>query len=49
MKLKMNAKATADVSPEERMFLFVEGDDLSQRKAVVVSKVGEWWTMGALI
>lgn len=43
MKLKMNAKATADVSPEERMFLFVEGDDLSQRKAVVVSKK---WTVG---
>ncbi|KAK5969057.1 AN1-type zinc finger protein 1 [Trichostrongylus colubriformis] len=35
MKLKMNAKATADVPPAERMFLFVESDDLSERKAVV--------------
>ncbi|KAK6060992.1 hypothetical protein COOONC_01346 [Cooperia oncophora] len=43
MKLKMNAKATADVPSEERMFLFVEGDDLSDRKAVVVSKK---WTVG---
>ncbi|KIH46362.1 hypothetical protein ANCDUO_23587, partial [Ancylostoma duodenale] len=38
MKLKMNAKATADVPPEERIFLFVEGDDLNGRQAVVVSK-----------
>ncbi|KAK6031139.1 hypothetical protein OSTOST_02714, partial [Ostertagia ostertagi] len=43
MKLKMNAKATADVPTGERMFLFVEGDDLSERKAVVVSKK---WTVG---
>ncbi|VDO37883.1 unnamed protein product [Haemonchus placei] len=43
MKLKMNAKATADVPAEERMFLFVDGDDLSERKAVVVSKK---WTVG---
>ncbi|XGW15000.1 hypothetical protein V3C99_000909 [Haemonchus contortus] len=43
MKLKMNAKATADVPAEERMFLFVDGNDLSERKAVVVSKK---WTVG---
>ncbi|PIO70928.1 hypothetical protein TELCIR_07191 [Teladorsagia circumcincta] len=43
MKLKMNAKATADVPSGERMFLFVEGGDLSERKAVVVSKK---WTIG---
>ncbi|EPB80351.1 hypothetical protein ANCCEY_00608 [Ancylostoma ceylanicum] len=39
MKLKMNAKATADVPPEERIFLFVEGDDLNGRQAVVVSRM----------
>ncbi|KAL6725603.1 hypothetical protein Aduo_007643 [Ancylostoma duodenale] len=43
MKMKMNAKATADVPPEERIFLFVEGDDLNGRQAVVVSKK---WTVG---
>ncbi|KIH51307.1 hypothetical protein ANCDUO_18609, partial [Ancylostoma duodenale] len=43
MKLKMNAKATADVPAEERIFLFVEGDDLTGRQAVVVSKK---WTVG---
>ncbi|KHJ88800.1 AN1-like Zinc finger [Oesophagostomum dentatum] len=39
MKLKMNAKATADVPTEERMFLFIEGEDMNGRQAVVVSKV----------
>ncbi|KIH45143.1 hypothetical protein ANCDUO_24820, partial [Ancylostoma duodenale] len=43
MKLKMNAKATADVPSEERIFLFVEGDELNGRQAVVVSKK---WTVG---
>ncbi|CAJ0597993.1 unnamed protein product [Cylicocyclus nassatus] len=44
MKLKMNAKATADVPAEERMFLFVEGKDVNGgRQAVVVSKK---WTVG---
>ncbi|VDL82772.1 unnamed protein product, partial [Nippostrongylus brasiliensis] len=38
MKLKMNAKATGDVPVEERIFLFVEGDHFSERKAIVVSK-----------
>ncbi|KHJ78372.1 AN1-like Zinc finger, partial [Oesophagostomum dentatum] len=43
MKLKMNAKATADVPTEERMFLFIEGEDMNGRQAVVVSKK---WTVG---
>ncbi|KAK6031140.1 hypothetical protein OSTOST_02715 [Ostertagia ostertagi] len=47
MKLKMNAKATADVPTGERMFLFVEGDDLSERKAVVVSKTLHMFTTGS--
>ncbi|VDL69001.1 unnamed protein product [Nippostrongylus brasiliensis] len=42
MKLKMNAKATGDVPVEERIFLFVEGNHLSERKAVVVSKVRDF-------
>ncbi|KAJ1348799.1 AN1-type zinc finger protein 1 [Parelaphostrongylus tenuis] len=43
MRLKMNAKIAAEVPPEERLFLFVEGNDIKDRQAVLVSQK---WTIG---
>ncbi|VDM58097.1 unnamed protein product [Angiostrongylus costaricensis] len=38
MKLKMNAKITAEIPTEEKIFLFIEGDDTRERQVVLASQ-----------